>query len=356
LSATVAGLRLDRPRHGLDPERRRRATVTTIRAAFLARYPDLARDVGLDPMRMLDEAGVPRAALNDPDFRIPAAAARALLENSARATEDFGLRLAERLTVSEMGPLNLVVRDQPTVREILHTAIRYTALQDEAVRIELEEAGDVAILGLDDRDLPALAVRQSVEFRISQLMRVLRRHLCPHWRPISVSFVYPAPRSRETHHRMLGTNLEFDRDFNGVVFDRADLDRRNPMADPEMARQMERFADSLMPSPPAGLPSRARQAVLESLRTGRCSVEDTAERLGLEVRTLQRQLSEAGTGFLGILQQVRMELADQLVPQTERPLSAVAERLGFSAASAFSRWHHAHYRCSPSARRAATRR
>ena len=329
--------------------------VTTMRAAFLAEYADLARAFGLDPLRMLDAAGIPRAALGDSDFRIPTVAARALLENSARAAEDFGLRLVERLTPSEMGPLNLVVREQPTVREVIAATIRYSALQDEAVLVQLEETSDVAILSLSDRDLPAASVRQSVELGVSQLLRVLRRHLGPAWRPISVCFVYPPPKSPETHQRVLGRRLEFNCDFNGVAFDRADLERRNPVADPEMARQVERFAEGLLIPTETSLPDEVRRTVLALLRTGRCNIEDTAERLGLDVRTLQRRLADSGSGFLDILQHARMELADQYIPQSERPLAEVAELLGFSALSAFSRWHQAHYHCTPSERRAVAR-
>jgi AraC-like DNA-binding protein len=329
--------------------------VTTIRAAFLSKYADLARDVGLDPLRMLDAVGIPRAALTDPELRIPTVAARAVLENSACVAEDFGLRLVERLTASEMGPLNLVAREQPTMREILIAAIRYGVLHDEAGLLGLEEHGDVAIFSLNDRDLPAALVRQSVELGVCQVLRLLQRHLGPSWKPLSVCFVYPPPKSLATHHRVLGRNLEFDRDFNGVVFDRADLERKNPMADPEMERQVELFADGLMRPAETNLPDQVRRTVLASLRTGGCDIEDTAARLGLDVRTLQRHLAEGGTGFLEIVQRVRMELADQYVAGSERPLAEVAELLGFSAQSAFSRWHQTHYRQSPSARRDAAR-
>lgn len=325
--------------------------VTTMRASTLTGYAELARTVGLDPLRMLQEVGLSSAALEDPDLRISTTAVRALLANSARVAEDFALRLAERRTPSIWGAVTLVAREQPTLRTVIVAAIRYTALQDEAAVIQLEEQGDVAILSIAETSTSASQARQALEMGVSQLVRLLRGRLGPEWRPLSVCLAYPPPRSLDTHRRVLGPNLEFNRDFNGVVFDRADLDRANPTADPKLAREVERYADNLMGPAVASVADRARTVVLGSLRTGRCSIEDTAERLDLDVRTLQRRLADEGTGFLDIVQQARTYLADQYVPHSDRPLLEVAELLGFSALSAFSRWHKAHYGCSPSARR-----
>lgn len=330
--------------------------ITTIRAAALQGYADLARSVGLDPLRMLHAVGIPSAALADPERRIPTAAFRALLENSARATEDFGLRLAEQRTPSIWGPLNLVLREQPTVRDIIAATIHYSALQDESVLLQLEETADVAVFSISASVPPGGSIRQSIEIALSQFLRLLRRYLGPNWRPLSICLVYAPPKSTDTHYRVLGRNLEFNCDFNGLVFNRADLDQPNPAADPEMTRQVERYAQGLMVAAEASLPDQVRREIQALLRNGRCTIEITAERIGLDVRTMQRQLADAGSGFLEILQRTRMDLADQYIRQSDRPLAEVAELLGFSALSAFSRWHKAHYRCSPSARRAGAHR
>ena len=96
----------------------------TIRAAFLTGYAELARSVGLDPLRMLDAAGIPRAALTDPDLRFPTTAARDLLEASARGAEDFGLRLIDQRTPSIMGPVALIARVVAAAHD-LHVLLRH---------------------------------------------------------------------------------------------------------------------------------------------------------------------------------------------------------------------------------------
>src|SRR5712671_5679837 len=77
-----------------------------IRSAFLTDYVKVARSFGLYPYRLLNEAGLDRSCLLDPDIKISADACHWLLEASASAarTEDFGLRMSENRRLSNLGP------------------------------------------------------------------------------------------------------------------------------------------------------------------------------------------------------------------------------------------------------------
>jgi hypothetical protein len=70
---------------------------------------------------MLRRAGLPVAALDHPDYQIPADRVQALLADCANsaASEDFGLLVGKAFRLSMKGPLGLLMREQPTVRESL---------------------------------------------------------------------------------------------------------------------------------------------------------------------------------------------------------------------------------------------
>jgi AraC-like DNA-binding protein len=325
----------------------------TIRAQFLTGYAELARSVGLDPLRMLDAVGIPRAALTDPELRVSTSAGRALLETSSRAAEDFALRLSEMRTPSIMGAVALIAREQPTVRAVMGSIVRYISLHSEANVFRVEETDDLAIIRTFMTFPSPGPSRQSAELTLAQLTRVLRLYLGAQWRPRSVSFVHSRPVSLDTHHRIFGPNVLFDQDFDGLVCKREDLDRPNPAADPDMARQIERYIQGLGGSADASLPARVRDLVRGLLSTGHCNAGSIARQLGMDLRTLQRQLAQPGTSFGDIVQAVRMELTVQFLEESDRPLAEVAELLGFSALSAFSRWHRTHYGRSASDRREA---
>lgn len=305
---------------------------------------------------MLDAVGIPRQALVDPDLRIASEAARDLLELSARAADDFALRMSDRRTPSVMGPLALIAREQPTVRAVMEAINRYHALHTDHSRVPLEDVDDeVTIMHFVQSWSSPGPERQSVELGMAQMVRTLRQYLGGGWRPLSASFVHAAPKVLDSHRRIFGPNLDFDQSFHGLVCRRADLDRPNPVADPEMARQIERYIDILGSDEEAGFADRVRAVVVRQLAGGGCAAEPVAHQFGIDLRTLQRQLAAANTSFLEIVQETRMGLIPLLLEESDCPLAEVSERLGFSALSTFSRWHRAHYNLSPSAHRLAAR-
>ncbi|HTY80533.1 MAG TPA: AraC family transcriptional regulator ligand-binding domain-containing protein [Candidatus Bathyarchaeia archaeon] len=89
-----------------------------IRSACLTNYVEVARSVGLDPYQQLKAAGLSRACLADPDIMIRSSAVKRLLEVSAQGTGagDFGLRMAETRRLSILGPIGLLLQEEPTVR------------------------------------------------------------------------------------------------------------------------------------------------------------------------------------------------------------------------------------------------
>ena len=91
------------------------------------------------------------------------------------------------------------------------------------------------------------------------------------------------------------------------------------------------------------LADKARRRVRETLPLGRCSVEELAQHLGVDRRTVHRHLARSGETFSSLVNDVRCELADDYLEGDTGRLIDVAHLLGFSALSAFSRWHKRHF-------------
>jgi AraC-like DNA-binding protein len=329
-----------------------------IRSACLDSYPEIARSLGLDPVRLLKSAGIDRRCLNDPDVKLPAGAMGRLLEASAQAAkvEDFGLRLAETRTLSVLGPVGLLVREEPTVRNALKSLMRYIRLHNESLYLRLEEHDGTAIVSVEIKVRRPVPVRQGMELTIGVLYRVLCSLMGPHWRPL-VCFAHDAPRRRETHRRLFAGRVEFGHDFNGVACSSADLDRTIPSSDPTFSRYARQHLEALLARPNARLSDKVRELVWLQLGTSRCRIELVAEQLGFTRRTLHRKLAEEGHTFSGLVEAVRTEIVTRALPSRERPLSMLADMLGFSSLSAFSRWFQIRFGSSPSVwrRRAAGR-
>jgi AraC-like DNA-binding protein len=325
---------------------------TLVRSASLTDYLEVARAVGLDPSRMLADVGLSRRCLKDPDFKVPEESVRQLLEASAAAAgvEDFGLRMAERRTLSNLGPLALLLRDQPTIRQAIEAWKVNSKLHTETVSIRIDEDDGIATISMVRSIESFSPKRQGVEMTVGVLYRTMRQFLGEGWRP-RVCFVHSAPRNLDTHRRVFGSKVEFNCDFNGIICRTSDLDTPVAAADPAMARYAQQFVDSIKPSE-GSFGDRVRELVALMLASGDCRMERVAEQIGVDRKTVHRHLAEEGTTFSAIVDAVRTELANRYIANRERPLSLVAEMLGFSHSSAFSRWFKKRFGRSVSAWRA----
>ena len=327
------------------------------RSAALSDYVDVASAIGLDPMRMIDEAGIPRAALNDPDLKISAGAVVRLFEASAEraGVEDFGLRIASRRKLSSLGALGLLVREQANIRKAFEAVIEYGWIQNEAVSLRIDDAGGLVIVNAAVTAAPPAASRQSTELTLAVLVLSLRALLGENWHPQLACFSHAAPSNTQPHARLFNCPVEFDHDFSGIVMVRRDLELPIPRSDPLTARQLEKFLDSAAGPRRASPDETVRHLVLKLLPTGQCTAQQVASRLGIDRRTLHRHLAEHRTSFSDILDDERGRLAQSHIAQGSRPLSDVAVLLGFSCLSAFSRWYARRHGHSASSRRRISR-
>ena len=193
------------------------------RSAALTGYADLARSFSLDPYRILDAAGVPRRALDDPDIKITANAVGRILEVSARQSgaEDFGMRLAEKRRLSNLGLAAMIAREQPNARQAIDVLAQYIWLQNDALSIVLEAAsGDLVILRAQIASASGRRSRQSMELLVGTTCRTLASLLGASWRPQLVCFAHGAPSRPGVHRRVCGAAVAFDQDFDGVVLSR----------------------------------------------------------------------------------------------------------------------------------------
>jgi len=112
-----------------------------IRSAVLSNYVEVARSVGLDPYPMITEFRLPAASLTDPEVKVSVDAVGRLLEASATRSGkvDFGLRLADKRTVANLGALALLVREQPTIRKALDVMAGYIFLHGESLLLRMKE-------------------------------------------------------------------------------------------------------------------------------------------------------------------------------------------------------------------------
>jgi len=319
------------------------------RYASLNGYLDLCRSLGIDPVPLMKDAGLDPAGLRLQDRWIPAAAVAKVLKNSAAQSgcEDFGLRLAERRQFANLGPLSLVVREEPDVRNALRILSRYQHMYNEALRTRVDELNDLATIRIEADFGEPVDARQFIELTVAVAQRLLAGFLGARWRPIAVCFAHSAPKKLGMHRQLFGPVVNFGHNFSGIVLAASDLDAPNRMSDPGLQPYTTQLLDSFGSPADVTIADRVRELIELLLPTGRCSADFVARSLGSDRRTVHNHLAKTGESYSSILNSTRTELADGLVGNSQHPFTEIADLLSFSAPSNFSRWFHGQFGCSP---------
>ncbi|MGH8376159.1 MAG: helix-turn-helix domain-containing protein, partial [Pseudomonas sp.] len=173
-----------------------------------------------------------------------------------------------------------------------------------------------------------------------------------HWHPYSVNFMHQPPDNLHLHRRLFGCNLEFGSEFNGIVCPDISLDMTNPNADPAMARYAQSYLDSLQNHEGASMLFEVRKAIYLLLPMGRATIEQVAQSQGMNVRTLQRRLKDDGCAFNDVINDVRRDLVLRYLDNPNYSLSRIADMLGYSMASSFTRWFISQFGMPPASWRA----
>src|SRR6516165_7698979 len=273
------------------------------------------------------------SCLRNSDPRSSADAVAGLLQASASAArvDDFALRLAQRRGLSNLGPLALIVREQPTVRKAIDVLIQYIGLHSDALCPHLQEKDRLVTISrmlLGKR----LRTRQALELSVGMFYRIIKTFLGNAWRPEAVCFMHSAPKQPEVHNRFFGTRVRFNWDYDGIVCRAADLEKSIPTSDPVMARYLKAYFDSILPSARHEVSETVRELVWVMLRSGTCSVERVAKQLGVDRRTLNRGLASEGRSYSSVLDTVRTDMVASFVEHAQRPLNEIAGLLGFLGA------------------------
>lgn len=322
------------------------------RSAVLTNYLEVARQYGLNTHALMSRAGLSQVVLSDPEQRIPVEAAITLMEESARESgcETLGLRMAELRQLSDFGEVSLLLSHQRSLRDALQVIVQYRHLLNESLAIHIEEIDKTVIIREEVVSDYPVHSRQATELAIGVMHRFSAALLGAHWHPIRVNFTHEAPADLSVHRRMFACPLEFGSEFNGIVCHSTNLDTANPLANAAMARHAQRYLDSLQDAGEHSLALDVRKAIYLLLPMGRATIEQIAQAQGMNVRTLQRRLEEeGGVTFSELINSVRRDLVIRYMENAGYSLARIADMLGYSLPSSFTRWFISQFGMPPAA-------
>lgn len=298
------------------------------------------RSRGLDTTQLLLQAGISPALIDSPHGRVSPQSFSTLWLGVAALLDDelFG-QDSRRMKVGSFAMLAQSLIACDNLHAALKRMVRFfnLLLDDFQCALEVDDGG--ARLAI--RHVSPQGRQRPFGFETLLMMQ----HGLACWlvgrriRILSASFCYPEPSRSAEYQRMYSEQLHFDQDATAICFDQAFLDL--PVV------QDQRAVATFLRNAPGnivlkyknsgGLAAQIRRRLRTGARTDWPDFDAFAMHLNMAPATLRRRLDDEGQSFQLIKDQLRRDMAIDLLCHSSRSLASIAEQLGFAEASAFHR-------------------
>jgi AraC-like DNA-binding protein len=298
--------------------------------------PALLRQFGVDPVPVLNRAGLRRDALDDGQSRIPYVALCRLYHEAALATgcASFGLLAGQAWRFADLGLAGETARNAPTLGDALRDIASLHRLNSHGAVVFLIEHGNVADFGYAPYARELRGLDQIYDSTIATGVNLLRGLCGERFRPSEVFLARPTPADTGPYRRLFRAPVHFEAEFSALRFPSIWLQQPVLGADPIRYRALKQTIAGVEASALRGDVYRTLRALLIE---GAISGDDVAHRLGLERRTLNRHLEAQHTTYQQILDDVRFVVAQQLLGYTHAGMDDVAASLGYDNVASFQR-------------------
>jgi AraC-like DNA-binding protein len=295
---------------------------------------------GFDLGAILDRAGIPGSAREDPQARLPQGRFEALWRAAVEITGDpaLALRVSTLVKPSTLGIIGYLASASESRRNAFELVKGLTPLLWEDFECDLETDHEVALIRCRVGSDPP-ASRFTTEYAIGLTITMSRALGAARSDPLEARFSHSAPPYADEYQKILRLPIRFDAGEDAVLFPISSLDSSNPSADAALRQLLQQYgADQLARIPTnARLSRRIRASIRSMLPRGDLGADSVAAQFSISGRTLRRRLREEGTSYQEVVDDVRAELARDYLTHQKRGIEEVALLLGFSDSSAFTK-------------------
>ena len=309
------------------------------RAASTLALKPLLGEFGVDLQQVLAESGLPLDLFNNPDNLVPFRHGSRLLGLCVDRTgcPHLGLLIGRQTALESLGFIADLVKAARDVRNALALLSRYLTLSDGGGLLTLSEDAHSASYHYALYEPGVERAEIVYEIVLATIWNIMRALCGSCWLPREIQFTRSRPADIHPYRSLLRSPLRFDCESSEVVFDRAWLDTPLRSADPQRLRSLETQARAIEAQATGDLPAQVRRILRRQLLSGRASMHHVAAELTMHRRTLDRKLKQHAISFQVLVDEVRYEVARQLLGDTVMPMIAIAHSLQFADASAFTR-------------------
>lgn len=314
---------------------------------YLRQFAEQLRIMDKSPVTWLQSCGLNGQQLDEPNFQPDYTLFNRLIQSALTLSNEpaLGLLVGEQLHINTHGILGFAALQSASLRQTIQLLERYLALRTTLVslrHIHDAEKRQEHLQLIPCYPLGAIecSVLEAVLLAIKNVLSAIAQGSIPLQQ---VSFPAPTPDYAPLAQTLFACPVLYVQPWAGLTFASDWLDQPLRMADPEAFREAELICQRELNklNQVTSLSTRIRRLMLEKYYNAP-SLEVTARLFHLTPRTLHRRLTDEGTSFKQIYEEVRHDLAIEHLKAGRLSVKEIAYALGYNDVAnfrrAFKRW------------------
>lgn len=305
-----------------------------VRAGALEPFKSLVGEVGGDFEASIREFGLRAADLTLPDRFVRYSALGLAMESASRNlnVSDFGLRMSGLQRPDSYGPLWLLMKSAPTVRDGILLGIKHVSfyVPAQGYRHFRSAGGNLECVEMFHRIHHLPSMPQIAENSAGQIHRMFLELSDDAAHPAEIHFRHRQVGSDDQYIRHFGILPHFESDFDGIAISPSDFRCRITDQSPLLRLFVERFISDVTPEEQHTTAQQVSVLLHNLVRTRMDELSTVSALMGKHPRTLQRCLSAEGARFEDLRDEARKEFALQLLPQRHLSLAQIGDMIGYA--------------------------
>ncbi|WP_101759899.1 AraC family transcriptional regulator [Oceanicoccus sp. KOV_DT_Chl] len=302
--------------------------------------PKVLKNLGVAPEKVLLKAGIKTAVFSNADNRMARGTLDRLLECSASLTQrtDIGLLIGEYCSLDDFGIIGNLMRHSTTVGEALRVLVLYLHLHDRfAVPVILRSDSNYVFLGYSTQLHSNTGATYLHDLAMAVAYKILAELCGASWKPLQVQFAHYPPKVQRPYKKFFGTHIRFNAEVSGVLFASSWLDQAVEGADLRQRTSLINTINNIDDRGALTFAEQVQRMLPQLLLSGDTSSASVARLFGISERRLRQRLQQEGSSMQQILAKTRLELAQQLLHETQLPIAEIATALCYADTAVFSR-------------------
>lgn len=326
-----------------------KSVMPTMPARQLLRYVRAAQKLGARLPQLIEAMGVNEADLRNPEAQVAGEVYDRLLTAVVRETGDplALLRLGEQTVPRTFSDMNFGALFLPTLGAALSSSIAVQINLNQRFKVAVDRGPKESSFALAETMSDAEPPRDITLVALGLYNANIQATGMDNGRFSEVHLPGPAPKGADAIAQYLGCPVYFGAARNKTVLSNALLETPLPRANRQVVRLYDDMLSSLV-SEKSPIIRACRLYLYEEMDKSPPTLARTAQAVGMTERTLRRRIREEGTTFRAVIEGLRKQLCGLYLAENKRSIEEIAQLLGYSETSAFTRAHMRWYGVPPS--------